>query len=710
MPCAVILTAIPVEYKAVKAHLTDLREKTHPEGTVYEIGKFKIGKFFWDDRSWQVAIAEIGAGHVGAAVETKRAVDYFKPDVLLFVGVAGGIKDVKLGDVVAATKVYGYESGKDVEGAFFPRPNVDLVTFRLEQRAKAEARKDDWLERIKASVSQPSPQAYVGAIAAGDKVVASTKSEVYQLLRNSYSDALAVEMESDGILKAVRANPEINTLIIRGISDLIDKKGEADAAGNQEIAARHASAFAFQVLAELEKAERINLFTASLTSIAVAALVIFSRSLGLLQPVELLAYDLLMSWRPTEKLDDRVVIVEIANNDLEGTEISNEKLLKLLTVLKNYYEPQTIGLDVYVDNPQKQGNDKLVNYLAAENSDDVIASCLVIPKYLQRQNPVKYNPKLYPGAISPRTSDGTIKIPDDRLGFTNFQSEDFLGFNLIPVFRFIRRYQLTIDDSGNADNLSSTCNTWHSLGLAVSLDYLITKKKIIKYEFNSEDYLELTQTSQKKTILKELKDYAGGYRWRNIDGYQVLLNYRSRPPQKSFHSFKTTDIINQNQEIDPLYLKDKIVLIGYTADISGQYNDLHYTPYSFGKWPPGQRMAGVVIHAHLVSQILSSVLDDNRVQLWVLPFWIDQLGIVVCSLGGGVFLGWVFQFNQRKLGVVVGIVSLLLVKICFIFLEQQGLWLPLIPYFMVVVIAAWAVGMKIFIVTQLQKRLIGLFK
>jgi hypothetical protein len=45
-------------------------------------------------------------------------------------------------------------------------------------------------------------------------VVASTNSDVYQLLRSNYGDALAVEMESHGFLKAVRAHPEINALII----------------------------------------------------------------------------------------------------------------------------------------------------------------------------------------------------------------------------------------------------------------------------------------------------------------------------------------------------------------------------------------------------------------------------------------------------------------------------------------------------------------
>ncbi|MEQ8959709.1 MAG: hypothetical protein RLP02_17590 [Coleofasciculus sp. C2-GNP5-27] len=243
-PCAVILTAIPVEYKAVRAHLSDLQEEAHWEGTIYERGIFSS-----NGHSWQVGIVEMGAGIAEAAVETKRAIDYFKPSVVLFVGVAGGLKDVAIGDVVAATKVYGYESGKVIKETFLPRPNVSQVSYVLEQRAKAEARKEDWLKRIKEPIPKTKPRAFIGAIAAGDKVVASTKSDVYQLLRTNYGDALAVEMESHGFLKAVRANPEINALIIRGISDLIDGKSNADAAGSQEKAAQHASAFAFEILA-----------------------------------------------------------------------------------------------------------------------------------------------------------------------------------------------------------------------------------------------------------------------------------------------------------------------------------------------------------------------------------------------------------------------------------------------------------------------------
>ena len=243
LPRAIILTAIPVEFEAVRAHLADHQEEEHPQGMIYERGKFSASCKVWD-----VLIGDIGAGNSTAAMEAERAIAHFNPHVILFVGVAGGIKDVALGDVVVATKVYGYESGK-AEIEFKPRPDVGQSAYKLIQRAKAEARKPDWLQRLTSPVPTPKPRVLVAPIAAGEKVVADSKSSTYGLLKSNYGDAIAVEMEGRGLLQAAHANPQVSALIVRGISDLIDGKSEADAAGSQEIAARHASAFAFQVLA-----------------------------------------------------------------------------------------------------------------------------------------------------------------------------------------------------------------------------------------------------------------------------------------------------------------------------------------------------------------------------------------------------------------------------------------------------------------------------
>lgn len=107
VPRAIILTALPVECEAVRAHLHHLHPHPHPEGSVYWNGLFPGERC-----SWNVYVVEIGPGNTGASFETERAIQYLKAHVALFVGIAGGLKDMCIGDVVAARKIYNYESGK----------------------------------------------------------------------------------------------------------------------------------------------------------------------------------------------------------------------------------------------------------------------------------------------------------------------------------------------------------------------------------------------------------------------------------------------------------------------------------------------------------------------------------------------------------------------------------------------------------------------
>ncbi|TVQ25105.1 MAG: nucleoside phosphorylase [Leptolyngbya sp. DLM2.Bin15] len=246
---AVILTALPVEFQEVRKFVTDSKRVKHRFGNVYEQGTFTAG-----GQEWQVGIVETGTGDSKSALQTERAVSLFDPDVVIFVGVAGGIKDVAIGDVVASTKVYGYEFGK-AEEEFKPRPEIGLSGFSLVEEAKAEARSENpaWLKRL-TSVAEVAPRLRVGPIAVGEKVVASKESSVYKFLRQNYSDALAVEMEGYGFLEAVNAREKpLPAIVIRGISDLIDNKNDdvhqEPEAIRQQKASHHASALAFQLLA-----------------------------------------------------------------------------------------------------------------------------------------------------------------------------------------------------------------------------------------------------------------------------------------------------------------------------------------------------------------------------------------------------------------------------------------------------------------------------
>lgn len=245
IPSVVILTALSEEFLAIEAYLTNVREEEHPQDkTVYGHGQFASGYGVWD-----VLIVETGQGNASAADETRRAIAYFKPDVVLFVGVAGGLKDVQIGDVVAGTKVYNYASGKD-EDVFKPRPDMGRSTYDMEQLARSVRR--DWLRRHQTDSQKLAPRAFVAPIAAGESVVGSTQSGTAQLLKQNYGDALAVEMEGFGFLEAARISQGLPAMVIRGVSDLLNGKAAADASGSQELAARHASQFAFELLAKMD--------------------------------------------------------------------------------------------------------------------------------------------------------------------------------------------------------------------------------------------------------------------------------------------------------------------------------------------------------------------------------------------------------------------------------------------------------------------------
>lgn len=247
-PLAVIVTAIQPEIEAVTQHLNNPREAVDSRGTVYDCGEFLA-----NGRAWRIAVAQCGQGNVSAADLVHLASNHFNPDVLMFVGVAGSLKDdVKLGDVVASTQVYHYHSGK-AEEELRPRPKLAFPSRVLEQRALATVRRKKWQERIPSSLESKNklPGGHTGAIAAGEQVVADERSDAYHLIRNNYSDALAVEMEGYGALHAAHSLG-VGAIVVRGISDNVVDKSECDADGWQPEAAAHASAFAFEMLANLD--------------------------------------------------------------------------------------------------------------------------------------------------------------------------------------------------------------------------------------------------------------------------------------------------------------------------------------------------------------------------------------------------------------------------------------------------------------------------
>ncbi|BBJ38957.1 hypothetical protein SSPO_016750 [Streptomyces antimycoticus] len=148
----VVLTALEVEYRAVRAHLEDPRPVKAERGALFELGLFRDGS---GERT--VAIHMTGPGNPGAAASVERAAALFAPRAVLFVGVAGGRKDVALGDVVAADAVYDYETGKDTESGFLPRQKTHRSAYGLVQLARLVAAGDAWQGRIRPGTTRHAP-------------------------------------------------------------------------------------------------------------------------------------------------------------------------------------------------------------------------------------------------------------------------------------------------------------------------------------------------------------------------------------------------------------------------------------------------------------------------------------------------------------------------------------------------------------------------
>ena len=129
-----ILTPISVEYNAVKKWLENVREEEQ-EGAYYTIGSFR-----GQHHTYQIALRETGSRNNVMALATEHIIRAFQPAVVILTGIAGGVKDVAIGDIVVATQAYGYEAGKATDAGFASRPNVLPYSRELLELAKMISR------------------------------------------------------------------------------------------------------------------------------------------------------------------------------------------------------------------------------------------------------------------------------------------------------------------------------------------------------------------------------------------------------------------------------------------------------------------------------------------------------------------------------------------------------------------------------------------
>lgn len=301
---------------------------------------------------------------------------------------------------------------------------------------------------------------------------------------------------------------------------------------------------------------------AFISSLTVTGLLVVGRQLRVFEPLELNAFDHLMQLRPALPPDQRLLLVEVTEADIQsyGFPIKDALIAQLLSKLEQY-QPAVMGLDMYRDIPHPPGNAELSTLL--QKSDRIVPVC-------------KISDPNDPGTSPPP------KVPLDQVGFSDFA---------VDANSYIRRALLFLDPPAN-----SRCTSEYSFSFQLARRYL--EQKGIKPELTSEEYLKFG-----KVVFKPLLPNDGGYQQVDNGGYQILLNYRSG--DRLARSVTITDVL-QNR-VDASWIKDRIVLIGITAP---SLKDVFYTPYSTGQTRL-EITAGLLVHGQIVSQLLSTVLDER---------------------------------------------------------------------------------------------------
>jgi CHASE2 domain-containing sensor protein len=380
------------------------------------------------------------------------------------------------------------------------------------------------------------------------------------------------------------------------------------------------------------------------TSLLLTAAVVGARQLGLLQGMELFAYDHLIRVQPQEAEDDRLLIVGISDSDLQLLKewpISDRTLAQLLAQLETY-QPRVIGLDVTRDIPIPPGRDELLQQL--QTQDNIITVC----KASSSEDPGTPPPP----EVSP-TAVGLSDLLIDSGGVLR-RSLIYMEPPPPPAGTQISHF---CNQPVDADNNPNTIPT---LSLRLVMNYL------------SDEGIELGFGETGEIVLgtapiKRLLSGMAGYYKIDTNGYQILLRYRAADPLA--RQVSLMDVLQGR--VPPEWIQDRIVLIGYTTP---QFKDEFYTPYS-GSQTDHQKMPGVFIHAQAVSQLLSAVLD-GRSLIWSWSELLEIGWIWSWSLVGGI-LAWYLRRPLRFV-LVLGVSVVTVYGVSWLLFTQGG-WIPLVP-------------------------------
>ena len=383
--------------------------------------------------------------------------------------------------------------------------------------------------------------------------------------------------------------------------------------------------------------------TVALSTVLTSALVLGLRQMGALVPAELVVYDALVGSHVKQGTDPRLLLVEITEQDLRllgQSTPSDEKVSQVIETLQAY-QPASIGLDLLRDLPQAPGTAQLRQSLKDAN-------VVTIAKLGDEDSDDAIPPP--PNVSFSQVSFGNI-LTDSDFRVRRALLADFIDADML---RNVNPKSL---DGEIKNELTSNPDDdpIYSLGTALAIDYLSQYKGI---ESASSDILTLGGIR-----FEPLSSSFGGYQDADGGGYQILMRYRSL---EDFSERVTFSQVLAN-DFAPALVKDKIVLIG---SINRSSRDLFSTPFNRGET---KQTPGVVLHAQVASQILSTVLEGESLP-WAWPDWAEIGWVVLLTAAGS---GLMVLTQRGPVLIAFGVGGLLTTAIVSLVCFELGGWVPM---------------------------------
>lgn len=240
-----ILGAFPEEIRFLLTQIQDVKQE-FIQRTSFTTGTLR-GK--------RVVVALTGIGKVNAATTTMLAIEHFRPKVVLFTGIAGGIHPQMMpGDIVIGKQVAYHDYGTLSSSGMQRGPTRDPVTHTENplyfpcdtawvKLAERSSEKISW-EKIVTGNGSRVPTVRTGLIVTGDVFVASDSAtrELYASMK-----ADATEMEGAAVAQ-VCYQQRVPVLIIRSMSDNAGNNASHDIKTFYGIAARNSAEFVMAIV------------------------------------------------------------------------------------------------------------------------------------------------------------------------------------------------------------------------------------------------------------------------------------------------------------------------------------------------------------------------------------------------------------------------------------------------------------------------------